>query len=46
MHVGSSDDEIDDDPEDPDYKEEPVGGPEGMSYHPSLIMLNPEFHEY
>ena len=29
-----------------DYKEEPVGEPEGKSYHPSLIMLNPEFYKY
>ena len=44
--VGSNDDEFDDDPEDPDYKEEPDNEPEGKYYRPSLIMLNPEFYKY
>ena len=44
--VGLNDDEFDDDPEDPDYEEEPVDEPEGKSYHPSLIMLNLEFYKY
>ena len=43
--LGLNDDAYDD-PEDPDYEEEPVDEPEGKSYHPSLIMLNLEFYKY
>ena len=44
--VGSNDDTFADDPEDPDYVEEPVEEFEGKSYRPSLIMLNPDFHKH
>ena len=41
--VGSNDDEFDDDPEDPDYKEEPDNEPEGKSYRPLLDHVEPRF---
>ena len=44
--VGSNDDAFADDPEDPDYVEEPVEEFEGKSYRPSLIMLNPVFRKH
>jgi hypothetical protein len=38
--LGLNDDAYDD-PEDPNYEEELIDEPEGKSYRPSLIMLNP-----
>ena len=44
--VGSNNDEFDDDPEDPDYKEEPDNESKASPIAPSLIMLNLDFRKY
>ena len=41
--LGLNDDAYDDDPEDPDYEEEPVDEPEGKSYRPLLDHVEPSF---
>ena len=44
--VGSNDDAFDDDPEDPDYVEEPVEEFEGKSYCPLLDHVEPSLRKY
>jgi len=41
--LGLNDDVYDDDPENPDYEEEPVDKPEGKSYRPLLDHVEPSF---
>ena len=41
--VGSNDDAFDDDPEDPDYVEEPDEGFEGKFHHSLLDYIEPRF---
>ena len=41
--LGLNDDAYDNDPEDPNYEEEPVDELEGKSYHPLLDHVEPSF---
>ena len=41
--LGLNDDAYDDDPEDPDYEEEPIDELEGKSYRPILDHVEPSF---
>ena len=47
LRVDSNDDDaFDDDPEDPNYKEDPVEEFEGKSYRPLLDHVEPSFRKY